>query len=262
VTMLKRETEEERMQRFERAFGVTRADLRGMRCYLTYDSGVKLGLDSRVLRSWRARHWMRDLEAAELLRLLEPYPGEEMKDPSEVVEHLSCATASGGYLDRSCNNCPFDLGKTEPCALCVPTVEWLDSLVRVLAGRRVVEVCAGTGVIAGLMRRRGVDWTATDWEPRGENVRKLDALEAVKNLNPEVIFASWIPYRSRLDVRLAETGLPLILVGENYGCTGSEEFWAKYEPVPLTELYSDFEDVPNWDGIHDFTSALNWEALR
>ena len=108
---LSKETKEERTRRFERAFGVTREELRGMTCYLTYASGVKLGLDPRVLGSWTARYNRRKLEVAELLQLLIPYPGENMKDPSEVVEELSCASTAGvGKWCRTCGDCPFDRG--------------------------------------------------------------------------------------------------------------------------------------------------------
>ena len=80
------------------------------------------------------------------------------------------------------------------------TVEWLDSLQRLLAllhvgDARVCEVCAGGGVLAQLMRARGVDWVASDANPpRGaqELVVRQGALEAVAaQASVGAVFWAW-----------------------------------------------------------------------
>jgi hypothetical protein len=157
------------------------------------------------------------------------------------------------------------------------TVGYLDSLERVLRGKRVLEVCAGRGVLARLMQGRGLDWTATDLHPVTDDVQECEALAAVSIFKPEVIVASWIPYGSDLDQRLAETGIPMVLIGEGHGgCTGSEGLWQRgresyydsevddyvdNEQVEwaihgLSGLFEWFEDVPQFSGIHDYTSLV------
>jgi hypothetical protein len=151
------------------------------------------------------------------------------------------------------------------------TTEYLDSLERLLRGKRVLEVCAGTGVLGRHMRQRGMDWRSTDTTPANEDVEQCEALLAVSLYKPDVIFASWIPYESALDQRLAELGIPMVLVGESHGgCTGSEEFWERggqgYDPQNskrrewdthyMQVLFDWFSDVSQFSGIHDVTSLV------
>jgi hypothetical protein len=153
---------------------------------------------------------------------------------------------------------------TNECSWSIFTKAWLDALGELLEGRRVVEVCAGTGILGPLMASRGVEWICSDVEPQDEHVLCIDAFEAedILHLQPDVIFASWIPYTAAIDMTLVETRCPLILVGESPGgCTGSEELWdhdAWKEAIEPSSLIPDFEDVLQWDGIHDHTMLLNW----
>ena len=147
------------------------------------------------------------------------------------------------------------------------TREYLDSLANLVAGRKVLEVCAGTGVLQPLMRKRGVDWISTERRPRvalanaDSWVRPLPVHLAVKQIPHDVVFASWIPYRSRIDLFLARQGAPLVIVGEGEGgCTGSELFWNTYGDR-LIDPPKGFRDVTNWFGIHDYTSMLHWDRL-
>jgi hypothetical protein len=166
----------------------------------------------------------------------------------------------------------------------VYSTEFLDSMQRLLAGRRVLEVCAGRGVMSRVMRGRGEDWTATDLNPVTDDVEEMDAIEAVRQYKPDAIVASWIPYGSDLDVQLAEVarelGIPMVVIGEgNGGCTGSEAFWNRsresyydwqaddgeeeitndsvdWSIEDLGSLFDWFVDVPRWDGINDYTSLV------
>lgn len=172
----------------------------------------------------------------------------------------------------------------------VYTVEWLDSMARLLRNSKVLEVCAGRGVLIDLMRKRGVDWTATESHtPAGcsPELIQQEALDAVRSFDPhhhmapDVVFVSWIPYESTLDQELMllckEREIPLIIVGESPGgCTGSHTFaqdqLSEYEaergdkpclamPFWRTAMNSVFEqyslgsfcDVPVWEGMHDHT---------
>lgn len=153
----------------------------------------------------------------------------------------------------------------------VITKEYLDSLARFLKERnttRVVEVCAGRGFLQAPMRQRGIDWVCTDIDPTNDTVLKMGALEAVTELKPDLIFASWISYKSELDYELACLGIPMLIVGEGCGgCTGSLKFWGEHPwdaseeerlediktPYDTCGMPEYFQDVLNWEGIRDFT---------
>jgi hypothetical protein len=164
------------------------------------------------------------------------------------------------------------------------TTDFLDSIQRLLAGCRVLEVCAGRGVLSRVLRGRGEDWTATDLNPVTDDVVEMDAIEAVRQYKPDVIVASWIPYTSDLDVRLAELakelGIIMVVIGEgNGGCTGTEALWNRsresyydwraddgeeevtndsvdWNIESVSYLFDWFVDVPRWDGINDYTSIV------
>jgi len=164
------------------------------------------------------------------------------------------------------------------------TEEWMDSMAKILKNNNVLEVCAGRGVLINPMQMRGVRWTATEATvPTGghSDLIQQEALEAVRSRNPDVVFASWIPYESTLDQELMllckEKQIPLILVGESPGgCTGSHTFGKEYldewevekgeetclaapfwrksmDTIFEQYVLGDFRDVPVWDGIHDYT---------
>ena len=153
---------------------------------------------------------------------------------------------------------------TKECSWFLPTAAWLDAMARLLEGRRVVEVCAGNGILGPLMEERGIEWICSDREPQHEHVLHINAFDSddILHLQPDVIFAAWIPYTSEIDKSLAETRCPLIIVGEcPGGCTGSEDFYehdAWREAIDPRELITNFEDILQWDGIHDHTMMINW----
>jgi hypothetical protein len=142
----------------------------------------------------------------------------------------------------------------------VPTREWLDSLARLLRGQAVLEVCARRSFLKPLMESRGVDnWLVTGLEPQDSGVEKQDALEAALSRHYDVIFASWIDYKSLLDAELAELGKPIVLIGEGHGgCTGSSLLWEDYEVKLADSEYEWFKDVPQWMCINDHTWLVNW----
>ena len=166
---------------------------------------------------------------------------------------------------------------SKACSWAIYTSEWADDVAKLLRGKRVVEICAGRGILGPIMQERGLDWTCTDLcPPRGvTHVEKLDAMDAIRELQPDVVFASWIPYESTdIDYQIATMGMPMLVVGEGWGgCTGSKKFWGSYSwddddeekedaiPRPYKIVSVDdvwrsskeFSDVPQWDGIHDYT---------
>ncbi|MFH0964728.1 MAG: hypothetical protein V2A58_12050 [Planctomycetota bacterium] len=76
-----------------------------------------------------------------------------------------------------------------------PTREFVDEtarLVRTLAPRRIVEVCAGRGTLSRALRAAGLDLTATD--PRGGGgVEKLDVPETLARHRPDLVIGAWVP---------------------------------------------------------------------
>lgn len=82
-----------------------------------------------------------------------------------------------------------------------PSADFLDDLSQALQGRKVLEIFAGNGYLAGLLAKRGIDITATslltgmDAHERGiyHPVRDLDALSAVKELGAgmDVLLMCW-----------------------------------------------------------------------
>lgn len=147
------------------------------------------------------------------------------------------------------------------------TTEYLDSLGKLVEGKIVLDVGAGNGILYNLMRERGVVWHCIDLEkslraqPRPW-VMVGDWRDAVEAVHPDVIFASWIDYTSVLDIELASSDLPLVIIGEgNSGCTGSEQFWQDHEDC-ISKPPKWFRDVPEWWGIHDYTYLVHWRGYN
>lgn len=118
--------------------------------------------------------------------------------------------------------------------------------------KSVLEVCAGKGLTSRMMQGRVEKWIATDAE-ESYGVEKLDAMSAIdKYQHVDLLFASWIPYESTLDVELArkwvvEMKKPMMLISEPIGgCTGSMALWDEFIPKNLW-----MDSFISWHGIHD-----------
>lgn len=126
----------------------------------------------------------------------------------------------------------------------------------------VVEIGAGTGYWAGLLRELGVDVAAYDEAPHDNfqakacwsEVHKGGPLYVLKH--PErTLMLSWPPYdtpMAALTLRRYK-GSTLVYIGEGSGgCTGDAEFhdmledeWKEIDGVAL----------PQWPGIHDYLTV-------
>ena len=186
------------------------------------------------------------------------------------------------------------------------TSEYLESLHRLLAaitskhtsGRaiRVLEVCAGGGVLAALMKARGFVWMATDANPPASasgEVSQRSALAAVQEATEggsavDVVFFSWWsrsqpkkkkkrkhedelptdteepeprhvdPEDRRVAEHCAAANVPIVFVSEPAGgITGSSELWQGAYTIGLAAGHvADFDDVCNWNGFSDCTWVL------
>jgi len=91
----------------------------------------------------------------------------------------------------------------------IPTIELVEHLKSLIAGRRAIEIGAGNGVLA---RAIGIHATDNRMQERpkyrmiyealgqktisyGRDVEELDAREAIDRYRPEVIVAAWVTHR-------------------------------------------------------------------
>jgi hypothetical protein len=109
----------------------------------------------------------------------------------------------------------------------LPTEEFLRALIRLcrhLGVRRVLEVGAGEGFMAGALAERGLPVIATDLEatpcaPYGVTVHRASHLEAVAAWQPELAFWCWPPLGSRAPQELFQApGLKYYLDVGDGGC--------------------------------------------
>ena len=121
----------------------------------------------------------------------------------------------------------------------IPTVEWVERMVRFLAligARRVLEVGAGDGFLTQCLREAapGIDFVASDTKnPESqwgidypEWVEQEDALESVLRVRPDLVIWAWPPLGSdAMELVIRSPWCPLYLeIGEGPGgCTGNEE---------------------------------------
>jgi hypothetical protein len=120
----------------------------------------------------------------------------------------------------------------------------------------LIEIGAGTGYWAWLLRQRGADILAYD--KRGENEVVIQWTEVLKGTPTELqhhpdrtLFLCWPPYDDAMayDCLVAYQGRCLIYVGEGAGgCTGDEAFHDELERGwEETEEYN----IPQHWGMHD-----------
>ena len=129
------------------------------------------------------------------------------------------------------------------------TTEYADSLARLFKGKIVLEVCAGNGILKKMMTARGVTWQSVDTHLSDIAIRngvtKEDAIVAAKVYAYDVLFASWIPYSSMLDIQLAAIR----------GLKTSRKM------TPPKELDPKFQDVTRWPNTRDYTTIVGHHAL-
>jgi hypothetical protein len=156
----------------------------------------------------------------------------------------------------------------------VPTVEALEVLADLAP---LVEVGAGTGYWASLLRERGVDVQAFDTNPVYDNeyrhrrayapIARGDHRRALAMYPERTLLLCWAPY----DMPMAAESLRLtraervVWVGEIHGCNGDDETMAllgeegyrdeddeDYQSPPSALFeHERIVDLPQWRGMHD-----------
>lgn len=148
----------------------------------------------------------------------------------------------------------------------IPTADALDVIA---SAAPVVEVGAGTGYWARLLRDRGVDVVAYDdfgesyhkWFPGMDpwtEVERADAAIAAARHPDRTLLMVWPPMTdmaARAFTAYAKAGgKRMVYVGEERsGCTASSDFWHALATSGWHETAR--VDLPQWPGIHDYLTA-------
>lgn len=140
-----------------------------------------------------------------------------------------------------------------------------EALSAVAAGGPVVEVGAGTGYWAALLKARGVDVLAYDKHPveggtnhyhpssRESWTKILNGDETVAGKHPDrTLFLSWPVYDEPVayNALMAYKGNRVVYIGEGWGgCTADNKFHTLLDRDWKLETEV---NIPQWDGIHDW----------
>jgi predicted nicotinamide N-methyase len=154
-----------------------------------------------------------------------------------------------------------------------PTLKWARSLKNIIGDKTVLEVGAGTGLVAKYLNEVGVKITATDnysWYNKNFNKWKwfypivnLDFKAAIEKYHVDYLLLSWPPYRepmakeaAKLFTKLNQDRL-IIYIGEGlHGCTADDDF---HKGIKVIDELDDVNDVfPQWRGLHDQCYLVKW----
>jgi hypothetical protein len=177
------------------------------------------------------------------------------------------------------------------------TTEWMDSLAQLLrhivgtctdvqhapSRIRVLEVAAGSGLLASAMGRRGIDWHCSDsvqvpeLQSQQGSCEHKAALQCLTDLElgdpalaPDVVFWSWWSRNESQEAKAAgniseeravaehchRLGIPIVFVGEpRGGITGGTSYWdhAPWTTTRADVLLGAAVDVAQWPGYEDCT---------
>lgn len=167
-------------------------------------------------------------------------------------------------------------------ASCSPlTVEYARSLDRLLDALDpratcgyVVETGAKRGTLSTMMGRYWRRWTATDLLPRDINVRQMEWDDAVRTLDPSIVYMGWpvAPRNGVLDTIVAwleggwaENGRTLIVAGAT-GVQVPTDVQGVYRTVPWSECPEWRERLkgrvtPATDLVPGFVDLVPWRHV-
>lgn len=135
-------------------------------------------------------------------------------------------------------------------AWAVPNTEAIKTIAKYSP---IIEIAAGSGYWASLVKQVGADIDAYDkspWEKTWTDV--LEGTESVANAYPNrTLFLCWPPYGAPVASNALKEyeGFTVIYVGEGpEGCTGDEEF---HDLLNRNWMLEETVNIPQWRGIHD-----------
>jgi len=153
-----------------------------------------------------------------------------------------------------------------------PTLDLANAIKEIIKDGIVLEVGAGTGLLAKYLDAVGINIIATDnYEYHNHNsflketffpVENLDFKDAIKKYKADYLLLSWALYNdplardaAKLFTELNPNGL-IIYIGEFWGCTGDDEFHENIEEI------NDMKEVNKyyvqWMGFHDEVYLVKW----
>jgi predicted nicotinamide N-methyase len=147
---------------------------------------------------------------------------------------------------------------------------YIDALSNFLAGKKVLEVMSGSGLLSMLLKEKGIDIIATDISPGYENdyhfavfnpdIEKLDAIAAVEKYGKDVdyVIMSWPPYNDPIaaevmkKIKEVNNNINVIYIGEGPdGCTADQTFFDIVDGVYSESFEKVQHTYSNWSMIHD-----------
>lgn len=216
--------------------------------------------DVEDLRRWEERLLI------DAMKLGEPYTGDGIEYLDRALPYLPKYDERGWEIFGRPGDSIIGFQArdvlTKRFAWAVPTEEALAAIVKLSP---IVEVGAGSGYWAKLLRERGAKVAPYDKEPYPIlNMRvhrqvsyshfpiaKGDPERALRDHPKRTLFISWPTYQSDWAARALDLhrGEHLVYIGEGYGgCTGNDRFhenlMAFYEEIQVVE-------IPRWFGLHD-----------
>lgn len=117
----------------------------------------------------------------------------------------------------------------------------------------VLDPFAGRGYLGRGLRQAGLSVISTDnnsWK-LSRGIEELDYKESVKKYLPgaDLLALSWLPFDNDFDVEFLKSlskdypNKKLLVIGEPYGCTGTDEFWRLLEDLYDVEPLSSYRTV-------------------
>lgn len=219
------------------------------------------------------------IEIEEFWKFAEKYP---QYIPEYEVQTFLEAQIHGDLVDtvnlsklQNMFSCTYWHSVRSVIGFVAPTLEFARELKTVIGEGIVLEVGAGTGLLAKYLDAVGVNITATDdyswydeekigtgWK-RYFPVEKFDFKEAIQKYRADYLLLCWPMYGNPLAREAAELfteqnpGGLIIYIGEGMdGCTADDEFHNGIEMVD--ELENVNLVYPQFIGLHDYVSLVRW----
>lgn len=145
----------------------------------------------------------------------------------------------------------------------IPTPDVVGKIRDATHGKKILEVGAGNGLWAKLLKMSGSEIVATDsFESHGfreDNtylpVHNLEAVAAIEqNRDCDVLMLIWPAYNTDMAERALKAfkGSTVVYIGEGCsGCNANDEFFDELRKNWNEDRFNDDIYVPQWSGIHD-----------
>ena len=200
-------------------------------------------------------------------------PSPEVKDfieslkRGDLVESIDCKLLKQLFINMYWHNTKTIIGFISP------TLELARGFKKIVGEGKVLEIGAGTGLLAKYLEAAGIDIVATDdysWFSRNGfqwkkyfSVEKLDFKDAIRKYKTDFLLMCWPKYDDPFAAEAAELFTELnpngkiLYIGEGSGgCTGDDLF---HEGILELDPLDDINEIfPQWEGLHDNVYLVKW----